>query len=157
MPLAVRATYIPECPSIHRLCHARCFEGMRDAKVHHVDAILRVQHDVLRFQIAMNHAGSVGRFQCAANLRDDPYRLVRRKFSSFTEHGAKIAASTNSMVMNLNPWPVQIENTNDIAVGNFASQDQFLFEAEEDFRIAARSARISLRATRRPSSVSRAL
>jgi len=91
----------------------RCFEGMRDAKVHHVDAILRVQHDVLRFQIAMNHAGSVGRFQCAANLRDDPYRVVRRKFSSFTEHGREDRGlPTNSMVNELEPLGLsQIENT----------------------------------------------
>ena len=110
---------------------------MRDAKVHHVDAILRVQHDVLRFQIAMNHAGSVGRFQRAANLGDDPYRLLRRKFSSFTEHGAKIAAFHELHGDELEPLGLsQVEDANDVAVGNFASQDQFLFEAAQDFRIA---------------------
>src|SRR6202171_4716164 len=110
---------------------------MSYAKVHHVNAVFPIQHDVLRFQIAMDHTGCVGRFQCAANLRDDLYRLVRRKFSSFTKHGAKIAAFHELHGDELEALGLsQIEDANDVAMRNFASEDQLLFEAAEDFRIA---------------------
>jgi len=100
----------------------------------------------------------VRRFQGAANLRDDPHRFRRWKSSFFTQHGAKIAASTNSMVMNLNPlvFP-RSKMRNYVPVSNFASQDEFLFEPEEDFWIAGEVSADQLRATMRPSSVSRAL
>ena len=79
----------------------------------------------------------MGRFQRATNLGDDPYRLVRRKFSSFTEHGAKIAAFHELHGDELEPLGLsQVENANDVPVRNFASQDQLLFEAAEDFGIA---------------------
>src|ERR1700674_3743260 len=101
-----------------------------------INAPVCVIPDVSRFQIAVNHAGCVGRFQCAANLRDDPYHLVRRKLWSFTEYGAKISALHELHGDELEPLGLsQIENANNVPVGNFASQDQFLFEAAEDFRI----------------------
>src|SRR5690242_840470 len=110
---------------------------MGDAKVHHENAVFRVQHDVLRFQVAVYHTGCVGRFQSAANLRDNLYRLIRRKFSFFLQHHAKIAALHELHGDELDPFGLsQIENANDVPVGNFASQDKFLFEAAEDFRIA---------------------
>src|SRR5438105_8490196 len=110
---------------------------MRDAKVHHVNAILRVQHDVLRFQIAVNHTGSVCRFQCVANLGDDSNCLFERKFPSFPEHGAKVAALDVLHGDELEALGLsEVENADDIAVGNFASEDQLLFEPAQDFRIA---------------------
>jgi len=51
----------------------------------------------------------------------------------------------------------QIENANDVAMRNLASQDQFLLEALEDFRLVVSSGRMIFSATRRSSSVSRAL
>src|SRR5260370_36762969 len=91
---------------------------MRDAEVHHVDAILRVQHDVLRFQIAVNHASGVCGFERAANLGDDSNGLFGRKFFSFPEYDAKVAALDVLHRDELEALGLsQVENANDIAVG----------------------------------------
>jgi hypothetical protein len=84
----------------------------------------------------VNHASGVCGSERAANLRDNPHCLFRRKFSSFTEHGAKVAALDELHGDELETLGLsQVENANDVPVGNFASEDQLLFEAAKDFRI----------------------
>jgi len=130
------------------------FRGMRDAKVHHVNAILRVQHDVLRLQIAVEPqpAGVCG-FERTANLGDDPYRLLGWKFSSVPEHGTKIPAfhelhGDEFEALGLS----QIENADDIPVSNFASQDQFRLKRRRISDCWRGQHGSALRANSRPSS-----
>src|ERR1700733_3283517 len=110
---------------------------MRDSEDHHVNEIFRVQHDVLRVQITVHHAGSMSRFQGPANLRNNPYRLFRRKLHFFADHHAKVAPFHEFHGDELKTLSLsKVEDANEVAVSNFASQDKFLFEAAEDFRIA---------------------
>src|SRR5258708_34699623 len=105
---------------------------MRDAEVHYVDAILRVQHDVLRFQIAVNHASGVCGFERAANLGDDSNGLFGRKFFSFPEYDAKVAALDVLHGDELEALGLsQVENANDIAVGNFPDRGKLPVEQPE--------------------------
>src|SRR5579862_2537861 len=119
------------------LRHAGRFERMRDAEIHYEDAILRVQHDILRFQIAVDDAGRVRGFERTTNLGDDRHRFFRRKFSSLPDHGTEIAAFHEFHRDELDTLRLaQIEYANDISVGDFTREDEFLFEAAENFRIA---------------------
>jgi len=140
------ATYIPACPLIRPSVSCPVFPGMRDAKVHHVNAVFRVHMMFCGLQIAVDHTGGVCGFdarQTCAMIRT----VLRRKFFLFTEHGAKVAAFHELHGDELEPLLVpESKMRMTFRCVTVASQDQFLFEAEEDFRIAGEVARFSLRA-----------
>src|SRR5207247_8172921 len=49
-----------------------------NAKVNQLDVIIRVHHDVFRFQITMNHSVSMYVFDCGRDLQGDFDRALRR-------------------------------------------------------------------------------
>src|SRR6266849_3840672 len=115
----------------------RGFQRSRHAEIHHVDAPVLVHHDVLRLQVTMHDSCLVRRFQRGRNLQENWNRLFWTKFPFLIQKGAQILPLhvvhgdvSDSACLS------QIENTNDVAVSNFASQDEFLFETPQDFRMA---------------------
>jgi hypothetical protein len=54
-------------------------DDLGDAEVGDLHAALRIEQDVLRFDVAMQHALRVGELQRIADGRDDVQRLLRRE------------------------------------------------------------------------------
>ena len=63
------------------LGHAGIAERARQAEVHHHDAAVLVAHDVLRLQVAMDHAFGMSGVERAADLLHDRDGFLRRELS----------------------------------------------------------------------------
>jgi hypothetical protein len=64
------------------LGHAGFAERARQPEVHHHDAAVLVAHDVLRLQVAMNHAFGVGAVERAAHLLHHRDGVFRRELTA---------------------------------------------------------------------------
>ena len=84
----------------------------------------------------MDDPFAVSGFERPTDLQDYACGVLRRQLSLLTKNRTKVLTFE---VFHRDEFEAvglsQIENTNDVAVSNLASQDQLLLEALEDFRI----------------------
>ena len=84
---SVASPSVSEPPEAAGPCSCGCARGpglglrdeFGDAEVHQLHAALRIEQDVLRLDVAVQHALLVGVLQRVANLRHDRERLLRRE------------------------------------------------------------------------------
>ena len=105
---------------------------MRQSEVHYQHLALLVNHDVLRFQVAMDDVGSMCRFEPAADLADNVDAL---------RVGECLAAQSALKVLAIQKLHgdefrlvrhSQVENSNDIAVCDLPGEDQFPLKTLQD-------------------------
>src|SRR6516162_3503133 len=97
---------------------------MRDAKIHHQNLPLVVQHDVLGFEVSVDDALSVRSVQSAANLLHNSYRFFRRKLGTVGQDGFQIPALD---VLHGDEFEAlglaEIEDANYVFMGDLTRQD----------------------------------
>src|SRR5712692_3466944 len=109
---------------------------MGDAKVHHHNAALRLDQNVVRFQVAVHHAFGVCRLQSPADLVDDLDFFFERERRAIVQKRVEVAALHEFHGDEFDALRfAKIENADDIAVGDLARKDQFLLEALKYFRL----------------------
>ena len=119
------------------LGHAVGLQRSRQAEVHHRHASLAVAHDVAGLQVAVDDALAVRRLQSGAHLLDDFHGLVRRKLAPLRQQGAQVRAHQVLHGDELDAVGfADVENANDVAVGDLASGQQLLLEPRQDLGIA---------------------
>ncbi len=85
----------------------------------------------------MHHSRVMRRIQRRCNLQEYGYGFLRSQLPFVMQKGAQISPLDvlHGDVSDPARLP-QIENADDVAVGNFARENEFLFEAPQDFRMA---------------------
>src|SRR5437867_8472567 len=108
---------------------------MSDTEIHHDHASRLIDHDVLRFEIAVHHAFSMGGIQRVADLPDNPDNLRSRHFAALDNGAFQIAAINVFHGDELHAVGLaNIENPNDISVRHLPRKDQLLLETLENRR-----------------------
>ena len=96
-----------------------------------------VHHDVLRLQIAMDHAFGVRRFQAQANLLEDRHHFVGRQVFPFHQDALQIPPFDVIHRDELaSIGAAEIEDPDDVLVGDLPGENQLLFEAAENIGMA---------------------
>ena len=94
---------------------------------------MAVAHDVLRLQIAMNHAFGMGRVQCTAYLLNDRNGVFGRELSVAAQDGPQILAVDVLHADETNPIRfAQVKNADDIFMRDVARENELLLEAQQD-------------------------
>src|SRR5262249_3815730 len=113
--------------------HANLLHRARDSEVHHHHAAVLLNHDVVRFQVAMNHPYGVGGIQSAADLADNSGFLLDRELVFLFHERVEVAALHELHGDELDAVGfAEIENAHDILMRHLTRQDEFLFEARQD-------------------------
>jgi len=116
--------------------HAVAADGAGQAKIHHHHASLRVPHNVARFQITMDHTFPVRRLQTAQCLLHDLYSFRNQDLALTPEDLVKALAFDVLHSDELDSVGFsQVKDADHIAIGDLASEDQFLLESLENVRI----------------------
>src|SRR4029077_783916 len=107
-----------------------------NSEVHHRNFAGAVHHDVLRFEIAVDHGLGVRGFQSAADLLDDLRSLPGFELAVRAERAFQVPAVDEVHRNELDAIELcQIVNADYILVSNLPGENQFLLEAAQDFRI----------------------
>ncbi len=110
--------------------------GTSDAEIHHRSPPVPVNHDVLRFQIAMDDTLRMGGLKTAANLENDLGGLFRIEFAALPKHRVQLASFDVLHADEAQPArDAQVVNPHHVPMRHLASQHQFLLEALDDNRI----------------------
>src|SRR5262249_33654999 len=113
------------------------FQGPRDAEVHDIHAAVFVDHHVLRFEITMHDASVVRGVQGGTNLHNDGDSLFGRELPFFMDQATKVAAFDVLHGDELDPLGLtEIENADNVAVGDFPGEDELLLETAKNFGMA---------------------
>ncbi len=111
--------------------------GLRQSEVHDDDAAGRVAHDVAGFQVAMDDAFGVRRLQSRTRLRDDVNRFFRGELSFLGKNRAQVLTFDELHGDELHAFGfAEVVDADDVPVRDLSRQDQFLFEARQNCRIA---------------------
>src|SRR5208283_2132521 len=95
-----------------------------------------IAHDVLRLQVAVDHAHSVSGFERAANLLNDLNRLFWWKFLFLQDQTAQVLAFDELHGYELHTIGVtKIVDADHIFVSDLMRQQEFLLESRQNRRI----------------------
>ncbi|MFZ0981063.1 MAG: hypothetical protein WAN23_16790 [Candidatus Acidiferrales bacterium] len=95
-----------------------------------------VDHDVLRFQVAVHHAFAVSYFERQANLFEDPYGLLGTQPTLVIEEGFEVLPLDELHGDELDSACfAEIEDPNHVAMRDLAGENQLLLEALKNFRM----------------------
>ncbi len=109
---------------------AALFHGAGDAEIHHDDAAGFFDHDVLRLQVAVDHAFGVRCVERGAGLVDDVGAFFEGEASLLLDQRGEILAFDELHGDELHTIGfAKIENPDDVFLGDFPSEDQLLLEA----------------------------
>ena len=110
-------------------------DGARQTEIHDQDAAGLVAHDVLRFQIAVNHAHAVSGFQRAAHLLNDLHRVFRERTFLFLDERSQVLAFDELHGDELHAIGIaQVIDADYILVGDLVGQQKLLLESRQDRR-----------------------
>src|ERR1035438_1962551 len=115
------------------LSHAGIAERASQPEVHDHDAAMLVAHDVLRLQVAVNHAFGMGGVESAADLLNHRDRILGRELSFAAQDGAQILAvevlhADEADALSL----AQVENADHVLMRDVAGENELLLEARKN-------------------------
>ena len=114
-----------------------CFERTRDAEIHDVDAAILVGHHILGFQVAVHDSRGMRGFESRGDLQDDGNGFVGGELPFFVDQALEVTSLDILHGDELDALRLpEIENADDVAMGDFAREDQFLLEPAKDFGMA---------------------
>src|SRR5579864_7633743 len=107
---------------------------MGNPEIHHHNPVLRVAHDVLGLQVAVNDALCMRGLKSAADLLDDFASLNRDELAFAQQYRSQCLAVDVLHRDELDAIRfAQIEDSDDVAMSHLASENQLLLETMQNF------------------------
>ncbi len=112
------------------------FQRFGETEIGDVDVVGFIDEDILRFQVAVDHALVVGRFEGGAQLASEFKGAVKGQSSFLVDQAGEIAAFDEGHGDELDAADVaEIVDTQDILLRDLAGEQELLFEALHGLRI----------------------
>jgi hypothetical protein len=108
------------------------FEGFRESEIADENLVVLIDQQVLRFQVAMDHAFGMRCGQRLSNLPGKIQNAFQRHFGIFADNVLQVLAFDEGHGNETQARDIShVVNAQNIFVGNLAGENQFLFEAFE--------------------------